>query len=144
MRRYLLVITFFISTAVMAQQDGPDRILHNWEMENKEGKIQVLKSANTYYAKMLYGKRLLEADGKTYKKDVHNPDPALRARLLKEYTLITGLTYEDGKWTNGKIYNFEDGNSYNVSIEIKDKTLFMRVYKGVPLLGKTIKWYLVE
>ncbi|HEY0274182.1 MAG TPA: DUF2147 domain-containing protein, partial [Chitinophaga sp.] len=137
----LLLLGLFTGIHATAQNARPaDRILHTWEMDNKEGKISIRQSGNTYYAQMLYGKRLLEADGKTFKKDIHNPDPALRSRPLNNYTLITGLTYEDGKWTNGKIYNFEDGNSYNVSIEITGQTLYMRVYKGIPLLGKTVKW----
>ena len=93
---------------------------------------------------MIYGKDLVEADGKTYKKDVHNPDPTLRSRLLKDYVLISGLTYADGKWINGKIYDYENGNSYDVSLEIKEGILYMRAFKGVPMFGKTIKWHLFE
>jgi len=106
--------------------------------------MQMLKSGNTYYAKMLYGKQLFEADGKTYKKDVNNPDTALRSRELKDYILISGLTYQDGKWTGGKIYNYQDGNSYEVMIEINGRVMSMRVFKGMPLFGKTLKWDLLE
>ncbi|MDR3712708.1 MAG: DUF2147 domain-containing protein [Puia sp.] len=125
-------------------QTEADSILHVWETREKDGKMQVLKSGNSYYGKMLYGKQLFEADGKTYKKDIHNPDPALRSRELKDYTLISGLVYRDGKWTDGKIYNYQDGNSYDVTIEIEGKVMSMRVYKGVPLFGRTLKWDLVE
>ena len=86
----------------------------------------------------------MEADGKTYKKDIHNPDPNLRSRELKGYTLITGLVYKDDKWVDGRIYYFKNGNSYNVDIEVKDNVLYMRVYMGVPMFGKTVKWDLVE
>ncbi|SCC44805.1 hypothetical protein GA0116948_10941 [Chitinophaga costaii] len=145
MKSLLLLLSLFSGIAAFAQDDPKaDRILHIWEMDTKESKISFLKSGNVYHAQMIYGTRQLEADGKTYKKDIHNPDPALRSRTLSNYTLISGLTYEDGKWTNGKIYNYEDGNSYNVTITIEGKTLFMRVYKGVPVLGKTIKWTLSE
>jgi uncharacterized protein (DUF2147 family) len=106
--------------------------------------MQMLKSGNTYFAKMLWGSALFEADGKTYKKDVNNPDPTLRSRELRDYILISGLTYQDGKWTGGKIYNFQDGNSYDVTISIQGAVMNMRVYKGVPILGKTLKWDLVE
>jgi uncharacterized protein (DUF2147 family) len=128
---------------VLFQTSG-DSILHTWQTREKDGKIQMLKTGNTYYAKMIYGKQLFEADGKTYKRDVHNPDPALRDRELKDYVLITGLTYQDGKWTGGKIYNFQDGNSYDVLIEIQGSVMNMRVYKGVTMFGKTLKWDLLE
>lgn len=78
------------------------------------------------------------------KKDVHNPDPALRSRELKDYVLITGLVYQVGKWTNGKIYNFNDGNTYDVTIELDGRVMSMRVYKGVWVFGKTLKWDLLE
>jgi uncharacterized protein (DUF2147 family) len=139
----LLHLAIFWAIGSPLQTPG-DSILHVWQTREKDGKMQMLKSGTTYYANMLYGKQLFEADGKTYKKDVHNPDPALRARELKDYTLITGLTYQDGKWTGGKIYNFQDGNSYDVTIEIEGRVMSMRVFKGAPLFGKTLKWDLLE
>ncbi len=140
---FLLIILFTLShaRAQADQQTGPDAILRIWETEEKDGRMQLLKDGDTYEAKMLYGKQLLEADGKTYKKDIHNPDPALRSRPLKDYTLISGLVYKEGKWVNGKIYNFNDGNSYDVNLELKDGLLYMRVFKGVPMFGKTLKWH---
>ncbi len=140
---FLFIAAAFTLNHVRAQTEqkaGADAILRIWETEEKDGRMQLLKNGDIYEAKMLYGKQLLEADGKTYKKDIHNPDPALRSRLLKDYTLISGLVYKNGKWVNGKIYNFNDGNSYNVNLELKDGLLYMRVFKGVPVFGKTLKW----
>ena len=147
MKRLLFLIAVITAPHVNAQDDKhgrPDAILHIWETREKDGKMQILKSGDNYYGKMLYGKDLLEADGKTYKKDIHNPDPNLRSRELKGYTLITGLVYKDDKWVDGRIYYFKNGNSYNVDIEVKDNVLYMRVYMGVPMFGKTVKWDLVE
>jgi len=121
-----------------------DAIAHIWQTQDHKGKMQVYKEGNHFNGKMLYGEDLLEADGKTYKKDVHNPDPSLRSKSLENYVLFTGLTYRDNKWVNGKIYYFENGNTYDVDIEMRGKTLLMRVYKGITLLGKTVKWELVE
>lgn len=139
----LLHLVFILAASHPIQTSG-DSILHIWQTREKDGKMQMFKSGNTYYAKMLYGKQLFEADGKTYKKDIHNPDPALRDRDLKDYVLITGLVYQDGKWTGGKIYNYQDGNSYDVLIEIQGPVMSMRVYKGVLLFGKTLKWDMLE
>src|ERR1700744_209204 len=125
----LPVLMTFLGSHVFAQQDSSrgDSILHIWETREKDGKIQMLRSDSGYYARMVYGKQLFEADGKTYKKDVHNPDPNLRSRELKDYVLISGLIYKDGKWTDGKIYNYQDGNSYSVTIEIEGAVMSMRV-----------------
>lgn len=138
-----MVTLFLLLVSGVFQTDG-DRILHIWQTQEKDAKIQMLRNGDTYSARMVYGKQLLEADGKTYKKDIHNPDTTLRSRELKDYILITGLTYKDGKWTGGKIYNFQDGNSYDVAIELQGNVMSMRVYKGVWMFGKTLKWDLVE
>jgi len=145
MKKLLVLLITVLSTlshtnAQTDQKSASDSILRIWQTEEKDGRIQVLKNNDTFYAQMLWGRQLLEADSVTYKKDIHNPDPALRSRELKNYTLISGLVYKDGKWTNGKIYNFNDGNSYDVNIELKNGLMYMRVYKGVPVFGKTLKW----
>jgi uncharacterized protein (DUF2147 family) len=147
MKIFLLAAAILTVTRASAQNDTSDTkdaILHVWETEQKDGRMQILKSTNGYYAKMLYGKDLLEADGKTYKKDIHNPDSTLRNRELKEYTLISGLVYKDGKWTDGKLYYYENGNSYDVYLYLKDGALYMRVYMGTPMFGKTVRWNLVQ
>ncbi|MFY0254191.1 DUF2147 domain-containing protein [Chitinophaga sp. 30R24] len=147
MKKLLFVVALFTVINAVAQNGKSttaDAIMHIWETEEKDGKMQILKSGENYYGKMLYGKYLLEADGKTYKKDVHNPNPALRSRLLKDYTLISNLTYKNGKWVNGKIYDFENGNTYDVDLYIKAEVMYMRVYKGIPVIGKTLKWNLVQ
>ena len=135
------MVTLLVLT--MLQITPGDSILHTWETREKDSKILMLKSGNTYVAKMLYGKELIEADG-TYKKDVNNPDPTLRSRELKDYILISGLVYQDGKWTDGKIYNYRDGNSYDVTIQLEGKVMNMRVYKGTPMFGRTLKWDMIE
>jgi uncharacterized protein (DUF2147 family) len=147
MKKFLFFVSILITTHAVAQTVKPvtaDSIMHIWETQEKDGRMQILKNETGYYGKMLYGKDLLEADGKTYKKDVNNPDPALRTRVLKDYTLISGLAYKDGKWIGGKIYNYANGNSYDVNLEIKDGVLYMRAFKGTPMFGKTIKWNLIE
>ena len=113
MKKLLVLLITVLSTlshtnAQTDQKSASDSILRIWQTEEKDGRIQVLKNNDTFYAQMLWGRQLLEADSVTYKKDIHNPDPALRSRELKNYTLISGLVYKDGKWTNGKIYNFND------------------------------------
>ena len=147
MKKIFFAAALFTGIHATAQSDNnqqADAVLHIWETQEKDGKMQILKSGDTYYGKMIYGKDLLEADSVTYKKDIHNPDTALRSRSLKDFTLISGLIYKDGKWVNGKLYYYQDGNSYDVNLEVRDGALYMRVYKGIPMFGKTVKWNLVE
>lgn len=127
------IFTVFI--ALLFAFDGlsqnANAILHIWETREKDAKIIIYKSGEKYNAREIHGKKLLEADGKTYKKDVNNPDPALRTRILKDYIMISGLVYKDGK-----IYNYQDGNSYDVTISIQGNVMNIRVYKGMPIHRK--------
>ncbi len=145
MKKLFLVISAFLTIHSFAQSGTKaDAILHKWETQEKDAKIVMFKSGNVYNARETYGKKLLEADGKTFIKDVNNPDPALRSRILKDYILVSVLVYKDGKWTNGKIYNYQDGHSYDVTVTIEGKVMNMRVYKGVPIIGKTLKWDVID
>jgi uncharacterized protein (DUF2147 family) len=141
---FFAAILSFITAKAQSGKPAADAVLHIWVTEQNDGRMQILKNDEGYYGKMLWGKDLMEADGKTYKKDVNNPDPALKSRILKDYILVSGLVYKDGKWVNGKIYDYENGNSYDVSLEIKNGVLYMRAFKGVPIFGKTVKWDLVQ
>ena len=145
--RQLFFAAFLLFTAAhaAAQTDTTaDAILHTWITQEKDGKMQMVRTGATYAGKMIYGKELLEADGKTYKLDLHNPDTTLRSRSLKDYDLLTGLAHKDGKWSGGKCYDYKTGNSYDVYLELKNGAMYMRVYKGVPMFGRTLKWDLVE
>ncbi len=144
MKKLFLIISIFITVSSFAQTTDPDAILHKWEMSDKSGKIYFRKSGYKYEAIQTFGKRVLEADGKTYMKDVNNPDPSLRNRRLVNYVLIWGLVFKDGKWTNGKIYNYDDGKTYDATITISGNELSLRAYKGVPMFGKTIKWKKID
>ena len=52
-----------------------DAIIGKWESVNKEFTWEFSKSEGTYNAKLITSKDALEEDGKTFKKDLKNPDP---------------------------------------------------------------------
>ena len=61
------------------------------------------------------------ADG-TLKLDEKNKNGALRTRPLLGLELMSGFTKTgDGKWTKGRIYNPEDGQTYRSKLEVKDQ-----------------------
>ena len=141
-----IVIAFcllFFALNVHAQTNNGDVILHQWKADDKSI-IQFEKSGNTYFARVLYGSKLFEKDGKTYKKDVNNPNPALRSKSLQNHIFIYQLGFKNNKWTDGKVNNYEDGHTYEATITISNNVLNMRVYKGFSLLGKTVIWYLLK
>ena len=71
--------------------------------------------------------------------DNGNPDPSLRQRHLCGLTIIWGLQPgAPDHWTDGWLYDPQDGVTYNVNAELTSPTtISARVYRGVPLFGRT-------
>ena len=54
--------------------------------------------------------------------DLRNKDLSLRNRPAKNLVIITGFVGGPPEWTNGKVYNPEDGNTYRGTIKITTPT----------------------
>lgn len=74
--------------------------------------------------------------------DRKNTDPALRTRPLLGLTILEGLRKADERtWTEGRIYNPNDGVNYRARMSMRaDGALKVRAYVLLPLLGKTYIW----
>ena len=73
--------------------------------------------------------------------DDKNPDPALRSRKLIGLVFLSGFRYDDGRWTGGRIYDPNSGNTYRGTITVIDRdTLSLRGYVGLPLFGRSDTW----
>lgn len=144
MRKSILaVFALLLSITSFAQKLPADRITGVWQCDDY--KIEVFKAGNTYSAKLLWSKEMFEADGKTSKKDVKNPNEKLRSRFVQGLTHITGLVYKDGEYVDGALYSVQDGNTYGFKGKLKGPNdLETRGYKGVPLMGKSFKWKRVQ
>ncbi|MFD2582507.1 DUF2147 domain-containing protein [Pedobacter vanadiisoli] len=139
----LAMFALLLSLAAFAQKLPADEITGTWKCDDY--KIEVFKAGKTYSARLLWSKVMFEADGKTAKKDVKNPDEKLRSRSVQGLTHITGLVYRDGEYVDGKLYSVEDGNTYSLKGKLKGPDdLETRGYKGVPLIGKSFKWKRIE
>ena len=135
----LAALVLLLSLASFTQKIPADQIAGVWQCD--EYKIEVFKVGNTYSAKLLWSKDMFEADGKTSKKDVNNPNEQLRTRPVQGITHITDLVYSDGEYVNGKLYSVQDGNMYSLKGKLKGPDeLETRGYKGVPLMGKSFHW----
>jgi uncharacterized protein (DUF2147 family) len=65
-------------------------------------------------------------------------DPARRPAQCGR-TIVWGLEQKGpNEWTEGSILDPDDGNTYRLSATYEtDGTLHARIFKGIPLLGKT-------
>ena len=135
MRAFLFFLIIFVGSIAFSQYN-PDQILGKWHTEEKNGSLLIFKYKNKYYAQALTGPEINN-------KDVKNPDPKLRDRLLKEIIFLQDFEYipKKGKYMNGKCYNTRDGKTYKAWMRMKDKnSLELHGYVGFSLLGRSVHW----
>jgi uncharacterized protein (DUF2147 family) len=135
----LLLPIMFINKNSLAQAKADD-IVGIWLTASKEpAKIQIYKSGQKYYGKIVWLKNPLE-NGKP-KVDENNPDKSKRNQQIIGLVILTGFEFDDDEWDHGKIYDPENGKTYSCILTLRDRiTLKVRGYVGVSLLGRTEKW----
>lgn len=136
-----------ISSLSFAQKLSADKIIGNWQSIDDDVKLkfEIFQQNGKYFGKLLWASNMFEADGKTPKKDLKNPDAKLRNRSRQNIINITNLTFDDGEYSGGKLYNPSDGNSYSLKAKLTDiNNLQFRGYMGVSLLGKTMKFRRIQ
>lgn len=123
-----------------AQASSPSEIVGLWEAEDGSLKLEIFDAGGIYAARMVYGNRVVEADGKTFKKDVHNPDPKLRSRSLQGIVFVNNLKWDprDRRWEGGTLYDGSSGRTYSGRASLVKGKLELRGYVGTSLLGQTM------
>lgn len=139
----LTVVLFVVSIASFAQKLPADKIIGEWQSTGSDTKLkfEFYKYGDKYFGKLLFASNMYETDGKTIKKDFKNPDKKLRDRSRYGITNVTNLTYDEGEYLGGSLYNPEEGRSYRVKAKLKNENeIEFRGYVGISLLGKTMKF----
>lgn len=134
----VLFVVVLFSTNLFAQK--ADDIIGQWYSENNESLIEIYKTGNKYYGKIIWLKEPLR-DGKP-KVDDKNPDEKLRNRPLIGLVILKDFVF-DGKdeWSDGKIYDPKSGKTYSCYMELENKDkLKIRGYIGISLIGRTTHW----
>jgi uncharacterized protein (DUF2147 family) len=141
--RLILVILTFISVNISAKAQA-DKIEGLWYNDIKSAKIQITKESNgKFYGKVVWLKEPLK-NGKP-KVDELNADEKLRTRPRLGLQVLTDFIKDgDNKYTDGKIYDPNNGKTYSCNITYKGKTLAIRGYIGISLFGRTTTWTRVE
>ena len=89
-----------------------------WLTEDERARIRVEKCGPTQdnLCGFVVWMKTPEGDEPASKRDTKNPDPKKRNRPVLGHQLMMGLTAnEEGRYV-GKIYNNEDGKSYDVTV----------------------------
>lgn len=134
----LAAVLFTSFTALFAQH--ADVVKGVWLNDDKDAKVEIYKTGDKYFGKIVWTQNMYEADGKTLKKDSKNSNEQLRERTILNMVILSGFTYDDGEWTDGEIYDPKSGKTYKSKMKLKGNNLEVRGYVGSPMFGKTTTW----
>jgi uncharacterized protein (DUF2147 family) len=140
-RGYVLAILLAGAVLLGASARGdiaPERqILGRWLTQDKDGVIEIYLSATG----SVEG-RIIGVSSGTARLDDKNPDPALRSRPIDGAVILQGFRYAgDGKWTDGTIYDSDNGKTYKCNMQLMNAdTLSVRGYIGLAVFGRSEQW----
>lgn len=125
-----------VSSVVKAQADKIEGI---WLTDKKDAKIQIYKGKDgKFYGKIVWLKDGFK-DGKP-KVDENNPKENLQKHPLIGLVILKGFEKDEEKYSDGTIYDPENGKTYDCKMNYKGKTLSIRGYIGLSLFGRTAIW----
>lgn len=139
----LLFILSIFFLPLIAQTDA-DKIIGKWFNEEKDGKVEIYKTGDKYFGKLIWLKTPNNEDG-TPKLDKENPDDEMKKRELQGIVLLNDFIYDDDEWEDGEIYDPKSGKTYSCYMEFEsDGSLMIKGYIGVKWVGKTTYWTKAE
>lgn len=139
---FFAVAALIFSTTAFAQNEEADRLVGVWEPSHGKAKVKIEKIGTKYYGKIVWLKEPLDPETNQPKVDKNNPDEKMRSTPLRGYRILKDFEYTDkDTWTEGTIYDPENGSTYSCTIKMTDEnTLDIRGYIGVSALGRTDVW----
>lgn len=144
LKAVLLLVVGIVFSFGGFTQSKPSDILGKWLYESGDAKMEVVEQNGKYVGIIMAAKSSLEADGKTSKKDVNNPDESLRNKDVVGMINLKGLHYDDGEYVDGKIYDISTGKTWDCYLEIEGDVMHFTGFIGAKWLGKTVKWNRIQ
>lgn len=152
MKKFIVAIicalAFAMPSFAQGLNDKADNIIGEYQTDRggSKSKVRISKNADgSYDAQVFWVENPYEADGKTKRKDVKNPDKALRNVPVDQIVLVKGLKYdaESKSWGGAKIYDPTKGLKVNATAEFEtaDKLKLRGTILG---MGVTLYWVRIK
>lgn len=140
----LMLVVLTLVTVNIAAKAQTDQIEGLWYNDVKSGKILITRDKDgKFYGKVVWLKEPLK-NGKP-KVDELNEDEKLRSRPRLGLPVLYGFVKDgDNKYTDGKIYDPNNGKTYSCNMTFKGDKLDIRGYVGISLFGRTTTWTRAE
>ena len=140
----ICAVAFAMPSFAQGLNDKADNIIGEYQTDRggSKSKVRISKNADgSYDAQVFWVENPYEADGKTKRKDVKNPDKSLRNVDIDQVVIVKGLKYDASEktWGDAKIYDPSKGIRVNVTCEFVDaKRLKLR--GTIMGIGTTLYW----
>ena len=138
----LICFSLFLFVKVFSQPVTAELVLGTWLTASGKAKVQIYKDGDFYNGKIVWLKEPVHEDGK-FKVDKNNSDKTKRDVPLLGLKLLKNFKFKDGEWSEGFIYDPENGKTYSCFIKYRDGKLDLRGYLGISLIGRTQTWFKV-
>ncbi|MES2826736.1 MAG: DUF2147 domain-containing protein [Bacteroidota bacterium] len=140
-----LAFTLLISLlSINSFSQNKDAIVATWVNSTGEAHLEITKRTNKYFGKIVWLKDPKDEKGNV-KTDYQNPNSALRSKPIVGLEILKNFVYNDGKWTDGNIYDPKSGKTYSCTMTIKPNgDLNMRGYIGISIIGRSETWKKVK
>jgi uncharacterized protein (DUF2147 family) len=140
-----LFLSTFISNQLFAQDVTGDVIIGLWETGTGKARVNIIKSGNYYYGRIVWLREPNNEEGKP-KVDKNNPDETKRSAQLLGLRMLTSFEFKGNNlWEDGTIYDPESGSTYSCTINMTDNnTMNIRGYIGISAFGRTDVWKRLE
>jgi uncharacterized protein (DUF2147 family) len=129
-RIIVLLSTLFFNVSFINIES--DKISGLYWTPDKDGRMSIYKKNGNFFGKTIMNKN-------PTLKDVHNPNPSLRDRLILGTDIFYDFSYDEKskEYINGKIYNPLDGKTYNAIMWLEGENMVLKGYIGLPFFGIT-------
>lgn len=127
----------FLSLLLAGAAPPTNDVVGRWKTETRGGIVEIQRCGQSICGRLVSSEKLRSQPDL---KDINNKDAAQRNRPLKGLLMLSGFSWNDGAWSDGKIYNAEDGRTYGAKITSTGPNEFkLRGCVFVPLC-KTQTW----
>lgn len=139
----IAAIVFAVPALAQSLNKNADDIVGEYltDRGGSKSKVRVTKSADgTYSAQIFWVENPLDKNGNK-RKDVNNPDKALRNVDIDKVVIVKGLKYdaEEKEWNGAKIYDPSKGFRVNVEAEFVEPQK-LKLFGNIWGIGTTIYW----
>jgi uncharacterized protein (DUF2147 family) len=137
MLRTVLAFALVASAAPAAAQD----VTGLWLTPSRHGQVEITRCGQSICGQLVTSDGI-KADPNL--KDVKNENAALRSRPLKGVPLLHDFKGGPTEWTDGKIYNPEDGKTYGSTVSLENADTLKVKGCVMSVLCKTQTWRRVK